>query len=291
MWRNVLGRVAGWDHQPDAPRKRIRGKVHGYRMDLDLSDWSDRWAYFLGRYYETHTQRLFTLALRPGDTFIDIGANIGMTALVAARLVQPGGRLFAFEPNPQAFSRLAAHVELNGLQSVVHIANVGLADKPAELSLYVPRHSGQASFADLTVDLPVNRNLEDVQSLKVPVRVGDEELVSLPDGPLFVKIDVEGFECRVIKGLHRTLLERQPAVVTEADGSMLRRAGDSLESLFTLMHSYGYQAFNVDHSGQRWPGRLLLHQALTASDVKARDLLWLPPSSVFRARLGIPNSC
>ena len=74
-----------------SPIKTIRGKLHGYLMHLDLSNWSDRSTYFLGRWYDLELQLLMSDLIKQGDTVADIGANRGMFALVASRLVGDDG--------------------------------------------------------------------------------------------------------------------------------------------------------------------------------------------------------
>ncbi len=333
-YRKVLNRVASWDPMRPAPRKRVRGKLHGYLMDLDLEDWPERWAYFLGRYYEAHTQRLFEVVLRPGDVFVDVGANIGMTALVAARQVGAGGagRVLCFEPNPVAMARLRGHVAINGLERLVECRGMGLAETAGELVLHVPAHSGQASFAGLRSEEepPRHRDTEGaprgeegkagsgtdagtgsgtrfgesryperdldqdsaMRHVRVPVGVGDEQLAGERDAPMFIKIDVEGFELKVLRGLQRTLEARRPAVLTEAIPALLARAGDSLVALARFMGDRGYTAWSVEYSPALvgWPGRLILRRVEVASVVAgvaggggaegtgamSDDVLWLP---------------
>ncbi len=281
-YRKVLNRVAGWDPIPNAPHRRVKGKLHGYRMDLDLTDWSDRWAYFLGRYYEAHVQRLFQLAIRPGDTVVDIGANIGMTSLCAAALVGPEGRVIAFEPNPAVFERLKDHVELNALTERVDIRNIGLDSAPGELELGVPRHTGMASFA-----LKSAPDGEELTRHKVLVKVGDDELAGLPEAPTLIKIDVEGFERRVLGGLERTIGRLKPAVVTEAHPQLLERAGSSASELFMIMHGQGYRAHSVDYAAAfaGWPGTLTLRPVRAHTPGMSEDVLWLLPGSLHEERL------
>lgn len=65
--------------------------------------------------------------LEPGDRFVDVGANIGMITLQAARLVGPSGRVESFEPNPNCFATLERHLAINGIENVV-AHRVGLSD-------------------------------------------------------------------------------------------------------------------------------------------------------------------
>lgn len=283
LWRNVLNRVAGHAHLPGLPVRRVRGKLHGYEMVLHTSDWVERWAFYLGRYYEAHTQSLFRAAVREGDVFVDIGANIGMTVLVAARLVGPRGKVVAFEPNPQVFQRLSEHLSINQLAGLVEARNLGLADAPGELVLHVPTHTGQASFAPLADEVARTGATD----RRVSVRVGDEELAALPPGPMLVKIDVEGFETRVLAGLTRTLAQRRPAVCTEAVPALLERAGASMAGLFEFMHRHGYRGHSVEftHGPVGFSGRLTLRRVDGPGPGLADDVLWLHPESEHAQRL------
>src|SRR4051812_38148301 len=70
-----------------APIMTIRGKLHGHVMHLDLSKWSDRSAYFLGRWYDLAMQLLMSDLIKRGDVVLDVGANRGMFALAASHLL------------------------------------------------------------------------------------------------------------------------------------------------------------------------------------------------------------
>lgn len=284
QWRRVLNRVAGHAHFDNAPTVHVRGKLHGYRMTLHTADWAERWTFMLGRYYEAHTQMLFLKGLRPGDVFVDIGANIGMTMLVAARCVGPSGRVIAFEPNPRVYQRLTDHIRANALEKIVDARNCGVADAAGELELHVPLHTGQATFAPLERD----EHGRAAGAVRVPVRIGDDELAHSPQGPMMIKIDVEGFECRVLAGLKNTLAARGPAVVCEAVESLLARAGDSLPRLFEQMHAAGYHAHSVEHENGLVgfsSGTLRLRRVNAPGPALADDILWLKPGSEHESRL------
>ena len=91
----------------------MRGKLHGYKMELDLRDWSEQMTYFLGRHSDLPLQLAMMALLKPGDRFVDVGTNIGMITLLAARLVGPEGRVDAIEPNPACCARVRRSLTLN----------------------------------------------------------------------------------------------------------------------------------------------------------------------------------
>lgn len=84
----------------------------GFTWDLDLREGIDFAIYLLGR-FEASTTRAYEGIVRPGDTVLDIGANIGAHTLPLARLVGPAGRVVAFEPTRYAHDKLLINLSLN----------------------------------------------------------------------------------------------------------------------------------------------------------------------------------
>lgn len=123
--------------------------------------------------------------LRPGDTYVDVGANIGALALHAATLVGARGRVSAIEAHPRTFGFLRDNVRLNG--AAVTALNYAAGEE-----------SGTLRFTSMRGD---DKNGVSAQgALEVPVRPLDELLAAL-DGPIhLLKLDVEGFELPVLRG-------------------------------------------------------------------------------------------
>jgi tRNA G37 N-methylase Trm5 len=117
---------------PLAPRSgRHTARVFGYRMTLDLSDHIERMIY-LGA-FEREETGLVLRRLRPGMTFLDVGANVGYFTFLAARRVGPLGRVIAVEPSPHAFARLDETARVNGLTVERHA--IGLSDRDGQCTL------------------------------------------------------------------------------------------------------------------------------------------------------------
>jgi FkbM family methyltransferase len=139
--------------------------------------------------------------LRPGDTFMDVGSHIGLFAIPLARVVGEQGQVIAFEPEARAYERLLGHLELNGLSNV-RVFRQALGDDDATGRLFVGgeacpsllAHSGDAEQQTASEDVEVVRGdwLRENENLPVPRAV---------------KIDVEGYEYAVLRGLERTLAE------------------------------------------------------------------------------------
>jgi FkbM family methyltransferase len=232
-------------------RRWVRGKLHGYEMSLDLGYWSNRQTFFLKRFYDLPTQLFLLQSLRAGDTFIDVGANEGMISILAARLVSANGRVIAFEPNPKPRTIFQANVSKNSISNIT-IEPVALGRSDADMTLHVPAiNTGEGSFAAPEY----SRN--DLTTLQVPVANGDGRLAT--ETPSIIKIDVEGFELEVLRGLEATLQRCKPVVITEIVPDHLHRLNTSPAAVSQFMKSLGYSPRRLGLSGKtlnlsrEWP--------------------------------------
>jgi FkbM family methyltransferase len=285
-WYDLYRACGGEDDArwSQAGERIFTSKFHPYRFPVQLSIWSERKSWLLGRYYELETQRCLERLLQPGDVFVDVGANIGMLTLLGAHLVGPRGVVCAIEPNPIPASRLAGILEQNGITNV-RLHRIGLADREEELVLrVVGAHVSGGSFAPLDAQ----QRKEPSTEQRVRVVRGDDVLAaqsSNASAAWTIKIDVEGFECRVLRGLELTLRERRPALLTEALEPQLVRAGSSLRELFDLLLGYGYRAFGLGSRRVGLRRRLALRPVAAPAPGLSDDLAWLAPESVHHARL------
>jgi hypothetical protein len=103
----------------EAPQRTVRGKLHGYDMRLDLSHWSDRSTYFLGRWIDLHNQLFMLDLLEPGDTVVDVGAHRGSFALVASKLVGHKGKVVCFDADASNAEHLNHDIQANGIDNIV----------------------------------------------------------------------------------------------------------------------------------------------------------------------------
>jgi FkbM family methyltransferase len=274
---------AGNQRWHGAPWKTVRGKWHGYEMDLNLADWSERQTWFLARYHELDMQLLMNACLRPGERVVDVGANIGMLSLHASACVRSSGLVESFEPNPLCCERIRAVLKRNNIQNV-RLHGMGLSDEPATLLLNVlENHAGMGTLAPIDG----RSGLRVTSSVNVPVQTGDQ---ALPDDnrPLvFVKIDVEGFEVRALRGLRETLRQHRPIVATELIAEWLERAGSSVAELVDLMLGLDYEGFGLGTQRRflRHQLRLTPFPSPATPPADACDVVWVPKTGALRSRL------
>ncbi|MEH2496233.1 FkbM family methyltransferase [Bradyrhizobium sp. AZCC 1678] len=262
--------VGGYEADHDwqgLDRVWMRGKLHGYEMSLDLSNWSNRQTYFLGRFYDLPTQLVLLSSLRPSDTFVDIGANEGMISLLASRLVGDHGRVLAFEPNPVPRAIFTSAIERNGIENI-HVFSFGLGSREEVLTLKVPKgNSGEASFAKS------NYSSNDLNKVECQLKVADGMLRA--EAPRLIKIDVEGFEFNVLNGLSETLKQHRPGLILEMSGQLARNAETSLAEISTFLRDRHYRPYMLAIRSRR--KLQLIDQPLTEST--HADFLWLHPSN------------
>jgi FkbM family methyltransferase len=171
-------------------------------------------------------------ALRPGDLFVDVGANAGSYTVLAAKGV--GAEVIAIEPIPNTFARLTRNVALNGVDASVTCFEGGVSDGPAVIHFTADRdtmnHVAQAGEAGPTVGVQVV-TLDDL--------VGSRR-------PAVVKIDVEGHELPVLRGADQTLSSSTLlGVVMETNGSGAPY-GVSDQMLVDAMARHGFQPFGYE---------------------------------------------
>ena len=161
--------------------------------------------------------------LRPGMTFVDVGANVGYYTALAARRVGPSGSVFAFEPSDYAYPRLTRMVEKSGLTCVRPI-KCGLADTPGERFLYGAVREGDSGLMTATM-VPCEGQ---PQKLLVPTETLDRMAERLGIQRIDVmKIDVDGLEPLVIEGAANLI----------ANGRISHILMETAEEWFNQMHT------------------------------------------------------
>ncbi len=232
---------------PRPPRRfwaSLPAQLGGSMFVCDLRDSVSREACLTGQYEPQETALLRRL-LKPGMTFVDVGANWGYYTLLAAHLVGRGGRVISLEPDPRLFTTLSLNVERNRL-GYVAVLPVAAADSPGTLRLcgFDPRE-GNYGVSQLAVDGDGGD-----EAFAVEARDLDGLLSELDASTVDVmKMDIEGAEALALRGLsrmlatgriRRLLLELHPAALAERQ----TRPAEVVERLTT----HGYRAWSVDHA-------------------------------------------
>ncbi len=185
----------------------------GGRMRVDTGDVTGRTIAVTGA-WEPHVTGVFSGLLSPGDVFVDVGAHVGYYTLLGSRLVGPHGHVYAIEPASATYVELRRNLELNEVSNVTALnLAAGAADGRGILYDGTPGNAGQASMqkpASTSDDVTIRTSEVDV--LRVASVVAPEHHSRLR----LVKIDVEGFEFDVLRGLEPLLdAGARPALLME----------------------------------------------------------------------------
>ena len=158
-----------------------------------------------GVFYEPRELAAIKAHFPHGGVFVDIGANVGNHSLYVAAFMAPS-RVIPFEPNPSAYKLLIANMAMNGFQDVFDLSHlgVGLADRDA----------GGFAMVEQPRNLGGSRMREDAGG-GLQVVVGDDALQSVT--PDMIKVDVEGMEMKVLRGLEETIRRARPVLLLEID--------------------------------------------------------------------------
>ena len=192
--------------------------------------------------YEKAETKFFKSACQSDMTFLDVGANIGYYTALAARAVGPNGQVIALEPDPESFEYLEQTIAANAVGNVQAFA-VAASDAEAKLPLFISRDNR----GDNRMYAPDGK----WPTVEVEARPGDallaENKISEVD---LIKIDVQGFEAKVIAGLAKTI-ERSPnlTLLTEFWPKGLRDASTEPEAFLKTLRDLGLTLHELDKHG------------------------------------------
>jgi FkbM family methyltransferase len=215
----------------------------------------ERDLYYLGE-YESGTVKVLEACLRTGDTFIDVGANIGFISMVAANLIADG-RLLAFEPHPQTFEMLKINLANLATSTNVQLFNLALGSYSGEGVLFDHLEISRGSASMLSPS--------DSEQPGIPVRVETlDNLIEREriDNVRMLKVDVEGYELDVLKGACKLLSShRAPILCLEYSRSLSATQGDAYDYILDV--NPGYYVFKLQKR-KVLPSKLVLVQSKNA---------------------------
>ncbi len=219
----------------------IAKTVFGSRLAGTTRELLQQRVYFFG-VWEPNLTHWITTRLEPGDTFVDVGANIGYFSLLGSALVGERGHVVAIEASPSTFRALQDNLARNDAKNV-RAVQMAVSDRAGSLKFYrgPETHIGLATALHSAAS---DRNCElegDVPSARLSEILTSEESRNVR----LIKIDVEGMEGSVVAGMESLLRDGRPdfEIVTEVDPDCLAEQGKTADQILAMFAGYGFHAY------------------------------------------------
>ncbi len=219
---------------------RFRKQTEVTVCDQRLTFWTP--TFYLDNYIknlagEKKVLEAFINILSPADIVWDIGANIGLFSIASANTVGTGGVIYAFEPEKKSFSLLKRNIALNKSDNIIPFP-FALGDTNTNSMLYASDspNFGAHSFVKRT-DYQLKR-----KGTAVPMHTGDSLVkTGVLQIPTVIKIDVEGAEVRVIKGMQKILEDKKLRILMcEVHTNLIPLFGDSPDYIESALQNFGF---------------------------------------------------
>jgi FkbM family methyltransferase len=218
----------------------------GLVFECDLRNSLAREVYFTGQ-YEPQETALIEALVKPGQTFVDVGAHWGYFSLIASQKVGRGGRVISIEADPRLYCTLSRNVRDNALVQIeaVHVAAAAETGvlrmsgyREQDENWGVSRLLGSAPNGD-------EQNVFDVPTASIDALL-DKRGVATVD---VLKMDIEGAEALALRGMEAGLRAgRYRVMVIELHPAALADFGSSVTVLAESLSRFGYSAWRIDHS-------------------------------------------
>jgi FkbM family methyltransferase len=196
-------------------RSILTGPLRGYRWRCHAEQ---QFWFALGA-YESETTAWLIANLRPGDTFLDVGANFGYFSLLASKYVGPTGRVFAFEPVASFADNIVEQLHLNDVLNGT-VERLALCDRCAELEFVQEQNGANSHLASLKIE---HAQSSPVAKVRVQGLTLDAYIARNDVNPDVIKIDVEGAEVDVLKGANYLMETIRPRMIISTHGRQLKK--------------------------------------------------------------------
>lgn len=200
----------------------------GIALHVDISDYMG-YAYYFA--FKNELSQLFNLC-KEGYNVIDVGANTGWTVLKLGQLSKTG-QIIGFEPDPYNFSQCKKNLELNKMANVT-VLPFGLGEIPQQAQIEVRAASNRGANR-IAVEKTKGSDTVEIKRLEDIEQINHLSKINL------IKIDVEGYELKVLKGAEKLLRKFKPILFIEVDDNNLKAQSDSAKALIVFLSNLQYQ--------------------------------------------------
>jgi len=232
------------------------GSGPGAGLRFDAGQYTQR---FASGQYERPVQEALAVAVNRGDVCYDVGANLGFFSILLSRLAGPAGSVYAFEPVPENACTIERNARLNRLDNI-KVVQMALSSVDGKEELLLAHHIGGAVLKSAGTPPDLAGSLV-VETATLDTLVERRRIKP----PNILKIDVEGAEMEVLKGMERVLREWTPTVLLELDDEAAAACEEKVSVCRSFLHDLGYRTELLPNSypDGRWFVRHFLARPAT----------------------------
>jgi FkbM family methyltransferase len=221
-------------------RSIVKKRIDGINYELDLREAID-YAMYLEGSREPDTSRALKMLCKPGHTVFDIGANVGSHALPMASFVGEEGKVYAFEPVPWALNRMKRNLALNNFNNLI-VEAIALSDVNEEVEMKFRASFKIGSNSGVGKEGKIDESWwDECEQVKVRMETLDSYVASHHISRIdLIKLDVDGFEGKVIRGARETLKRFGPKIIMEVAPAWTEMRGDQIKDILQELKQLGY---------------------------------------------------
>ena len=185
--------------------------------------------------------KLFNDIIKNGEILLDVGANIGYFTLLMAKLSGPSGKVFSFEPEDKNFKILEKNVKINNYQNVV-LEKKGVSDRNGINKFFLSsKNTGMHSLQKIR---------DDVKEVKIDVIKLDDyfSALDLAEKISLIKIDVEGAEFQVLKGMKTILKNKNLKLLIEFIPEHLKKHGTNPGDVLKILEDNNFKIYQINEN-------------------------------------------
>ena len=213
-------------------KEKVVKNINSYKMILYLSDKGiSRELFIHGKREFLGTDLFYNNRLvKKGDIVLDIGANIGYFAFIESDLVGDKGKVYAVEPSFVNYKRLKENIAINEFDNILSY-NLAIGDKQGKTKMYVSDRSNWSRLIERDLPDKINEVIEvDLQTI--------DSFLEDKAKPTFIRMDVEGYEINIFRGMPQTLQLEKLSVFVELHPAILSK--EEIAEIFDLFEQNGF---------------------------------------------------
>ena len=215
-----------------------------FKINLDTKNFIDSCIFYTGD-YEPNLKMHYKKLIKPNDVVLDVGANIGFHSLYFAELTGPLGKVISFEPILINFKAFQNNIALNNFPQII-ANNIALGNENSLMDIHLEIDDQNPGAFNLLAPGIKNHTIKCEKGDDFLNRIGINKVN-------FIKIDVEGYEYEVMKGLKSTITSYRPIINFEYDKIYQSKNNEDESNIFKFLLAMNYTFFKIDGYGESSP--------------------------------------